>query len=61
MIGVGNIIRVMSSTSCKINPHTFLTVLSTTQKEKNSKQSKKKKRKKYQVFIETVDEGDHYL
>lgn len=33
-------------------------VLSTTQKEKNSKQSK---RKKYQVFIETVDEGDHYL
>lgn len=58
MIGVGNIIRVMSSTSCKINPHTFLMVLSTTQKEKNSKQSK---RKKYQVFIETVDEGDHYL
>jgi len=38
MIGVGNIIGVMSHTRCIINPQTFLKVLSITQKEKNSNQ-----------------------
>lgn len=53
MIGGGNITRLMSS---KINPCTFLMVLSITQKENSSKRVKKKKN---YVFLEPAGEGAH--